>query len=78
MNGHNDVDRDSLFSMKEVNINLRGHSMKIQKQHARLNIRKNSFTHRVVDHWNMLPKTAVEAASINAFKGQFDALFSAK
>ena len=26
----------------------------------------------------MLPKTAVEAASINAFKGQFDALFSAK
>ena len=23
MNGHNDVDRDSLFSMKEVNINLK-------------------------------------------------------
>lgn len=78
MHGINDMDRDSLFTMKDVDIDLRGHNMKIQKQHARLTIRKNSFTHRVVDHWNMLPKSAVEAASINIFKNEIDAFFATK
>ena len=50
--------------------------MKIQKQHAHLNIRKYSFAQRVVDHRNMFPKTAVEAGSINIFKGEINALFS--
>ena len=40
MCGYNDIDRDALFTMKEVDIDLRGHSMKIQKQYAHLNIRK--------------------------------------
>ena len=70
--------KNSLFVLKETERDLRGHSLKIQKQHARLNIRKNSYSHRVVDHWNMLPKSAVEAASVNTFKGAVDAFFSTK
>ena len=34
--------------MKDEKINLKGHGLKIQKQDVYLNIRKNSFTHRVV------------------------------
>ena len=36
------------------------------------------YKQSVVDHWNMLPKTAVEVASINAFKGEIYAFFSHK
>ena len=33
----------------------RGHGKKIMKQPSRLNLRKFSFSHRVVDDWNYLP-----------------------
>ena len=78
MNGLCDMDKDKLFEMKGDQVNLRGHALKIQKQHARLNIRKNNFTHRVVSHWNMLPKSAVEAPTVNSFKSEIDAFFSTK
>ena len=54
MNGKNDMKYD-LFEMKECSYTLRGHNQRIQKPRARLDIRKFSFTHRVVDKWNMLP-----------------------
>ena len=48
----------------------RGHRFKISKNRPHLDIRKFSFSHRVVEHWNNLPHIAVEAKSINAFKKQ--------
>ena len=51
MRGYNDIDRDALCTMKEIDIDLRGHSMKIQKQRAHLNIRKYSFTHELTELW---------------------------
>ena len=50
--------------------------MKIRKKHARLEIRKNSFTHRVVSPWNKLPDQAVCAKSVNEFKSAVDAALS--
>ncbi|XP_071506736.1 uncharacterized protein B0403.1-like [Diadema antillarum] len=55
MNGFADTNSSKLFKTKEEKVSLRGHNSKIQKQHARLNIRKNNFTHRVVTHWNRAP-----------------------
>ena len=66
------------FEMKECNQTLRGHNQRIQKHRARLDIRKFSFTHRVVDKWNMLPSSAVNAPTVNNFKTKFDDFYSRK
>ena len=38
----------------------------------RLDIRRKYFTQRVVTHWNRLPKEAVDAPSLEAFKARLD------
>ena len=37
-----------------------------------LDIRKKFLTQRVVTHWNRLPKEAVDAPSMEAFKARLD------
>ena len=50
----------------------RGHGKKIMKQPSRLNLRKFSFSHRVVDDWNYLPSKVVEARYVEQFKAELD------
>ena len=38
----------------------------------RLGIRMKFFTQRVVTHWNTLPRNAVDAPSLEAFKARLD------
>ena len=45
----------------------------IVKQKPKLDIRKYSFSHRVVDHWNNLPNSVKNAADVNNFKNLYDA-----
>ncbi|KFO75761.1 hypothetical protein N303_00424, partial [Cuculus canorus] len=37
-----------------------------------LDIRKNFFTMRMVRHWHRLPREAVDASSLEAFKARLD------
>ena len=37
-----------------------------------MDIRRKFFTQRVVTHWNRLPKEAVDAPSMQAFKARLD------
>ncbi|KAK3107559.1 hypothetical protein FSP39_017306 [Pinctada imbricata] len=50
----------------------RGHSLKISKQYCRTNVRKFSFSQRIVDCWNALPDNVVNATSVNSFKSQIN------
>ena len=37
-----------------------------------MDMRRKPFTHTVVTHWNRLPKEAVDAPSLEAFKARLD------
>ena len=42
---------------------------------ARLDIRKNSFSHKIVSVRNRLPSAVVDADSVNVFKNRIDEHF---
>nr|VZI02777.1 unnamed protein product [Spirometra erinaceieuropaei] len=52
--------------------NLRGHPFKLRTQQARLDVRKFSFSVRVVKPWNALPADVVMSPSIQNFKKNLD------
>ena len=46
--------------------------LKLRHGRFRLDSRRQFFTQRVVMHWNRLPKEAVDAPSLEAFKARLD------
>ena len=48
----------------------RGHSLKLTKNRSRLDIRKYYFTNRVVDDWNNLPETVINAKNVKIFENR--------
>ena len=54
----------------------RGHKLKLRKQRPRLDIRKNSFSNRVVNDWNSLPQSLIDSESIEQFKAGLDQLWA--
>ena len=50
----------------------RGHNLKLFQKFSRTNLRKFSFTQRIVSLWNRLPYEVVNAPSIHAFERRLD------
>lgn len=67
MNGIDKCEKDQLFTIQPYQ-RTRGHNLKLYKRKFRLDIRKYSFSQRVVNQWNNLPESIVTANSINQFK----------
>ena len=54
---------------------VRGHNKKLVKCSSRLDIRKFSFSYRVVNEWNSLPEWVVNSTSVNCFKMNIDKFY---
>ncbi len=52
---------------------LRGHPLKLRKDRSRLDLRKFTFSQRVVNMWNDLPAEVVTASSVKMFKNKLEA-----
>ena len=60
----------TFFTLK--NSTTRGHNLKLFKNHSRTNLRKHSFSNRVVDTWNSLSSFTVNAKDVDSFKKFLD------
>ena len=71
MNGYEDVDRNMFFKLKEGS-RTRGHKAALVKELCRLEMRKYSFSQRVINEWNKLPNDCVNASSAYMIKTIID------
>ena len=69
-----DLDKDDFFETPVST--TRGHQYKILKKKANKTSRVNTFSNRIIDDWNSLPKQVVSAGSVNSFKNELDAHWS--
>ena len=58
--------------IRSSNVRTRGHPLKLETARAGYDLRKYSFTCRVVSLWNSLPENVVCAESVNSFKNRLD------
>ncbi len=66
------VQWQDFFPMADTS-RLRGHSLKLRKDRSRLDLRKFTFSQRVVNMWNDLPAEVVAASSVKMFKNKVEA-----
>ncbi len=52
---------------------LRGHSLKLKEERSRLDLRKFTFSQRVVNMWNDLPTDIVTTPKAKVFKKMLEA-----
>ena len=74
MHGYEELNKDMFFKIKNDS-RTRGHSLALVKRHSRLDVRKYTFSQRVVNDWNKLPEECVNATSVNMFKNRIDQYF---
>ena len=74
LSGIENVEANTFFKLS-VTTNLRGQSKKLFKNRARLQLRQNFFSQRVVSVWNGLPETVIQATSVSMFKKRLDKLW---
>ena len=77
MTGKSNIDRSYFFSLNN-NRHHRGHGYKIYKEKCRVDLRKYSFSHRVVNEWNDLPGWVVDSSSVNNFKNNIDRFYKGR
>ena len=66
LRGIDKIDHSKLFELANDN-RTRGHSLRLKKE-SKTNLRKNSFTQRVVAPGNSLSEEIVSAPSVDSFK----------
>jgi len=74
--GKERIDFKKFFELADTTSWLRGHSLKLYKPRCHTTLRQNFFSIRVINEWNKLPQSVIEAPSVNAFKNRLDKYWS--
>ena len=74
LSGFENIDSGHFFQLSDTRYSLRRHSKTLFKKRSRLEIRKNFFSNRIVNHWNSLNEETVSATSVISFKNAYDKL----
>ena len=69
------VNKDDFFLPTRLS-HTRGHHKKIAKGKNIKLVRSNAFSQRVINDWNSLPESVINAESLNSFKGRLDDFWS--
>lgn len=72
LRGKEKVGYEQFYKLQATGHDTRGHSLKLQHQRSRLDIRRCFFTQRTVGPWNSLPQHVIEATTVNSFKDRYD------
>ena len=72
INGIYDRDVIEIFLEMDQNTRTRGNDKKLKKKYSKLNIRKFSFTNRIVDIWNNLPNEVIKVKTVKSFEMNLD------
>ena len=72
VNNKERIETSGLFSLN-TSTATRGHNWKLFKPVAQKDARIHTFSVRVINDWNNLPETVVNADSVNTFKNRLDA-----
>ena len=66
--GFEHVNSELFFPLSINTPHLRGHDLNLFKKGVKLNVRKNFFSQRVVNDYNILPETVINSTSINRLR----------
>jgi len=66
----------SQYATKSITKEAWGNNYKLIQHHCHYDLRKLSFTNRVIPIWNSLPNHVVSADTIKAFKNHLDKFWS--
>ena len=61
-----------MFFKHKEGSRTRGHKAALLKEQCRFDMRKYSFSQRVINEWNKLTNYYVNASSLNMFKNRID------
>jgi len=61
---------ESCYLINDITLSVT--SCKLVKSFSRHDVRKYSFTQRIVNIWNSLPEHVVNSSSVNSFKNNLD------
>jgi len=72
LTGKEHIDIGQFLTLVDNHYCWRGHDMKLTKERSRLDIREHSFSQRIINSWNSLPASVVNAKTVNSFKNVYD------